>query len=508
MANALPIIDLTDPTLFGNDAAEDELAEVFDSYFVSRPEVGEFLAPKQRLGVLRAYRGEGKSAVLRKGQQLLSEQKAIVTRTTGAALSPALDTVDPGQWTRGWQRAIFSLLAAEIGSRIGMAWSDDAMSLVEESEKNGFKSRSLFSSVFDRIKASSLPVERTSRGAANAEKIIQRWLKDRTTVWVFVDDVDENYQNTAEFRARVAGFFSACRHITNLVPEVRIRAGIRPNVWSILKADAESLSKVEQYVHDLRWDMEQLRTVLARRIEGYLQRSGQDGKLKTICDWNASDREEKLISFAFQESMPWGYNASREQKKFRPPHVVMSTLSRLRPRWMIELAKAAAKGAKASGVNKIGLDQITGTLAEFGRHRIADLSSEYSSVCPQLHEIINAFADQAEQFTTADLHTIIQRRVLQGVNVSIVGTGSVRDASRIAALLYEIGFLTAREDLADGTYRHFTFAELPDLLHSKTNRDRGMSWEIHPVFRQALGLRSPSASQDERRGHDARRRRR
>jgi hypothetical protein len=497
-------INLVDQTLFGNDAAEDEAADVFDSYFVSRQEVNDFLSPTNKLLVLRAYRGEGKSAVLRKTIHLLSAKGAILAQSTGSSLSPAVSGANPDEWTRGWKRAIFGLLACEIGSRIGVAWSDDAMSLVEEAEKEGFKSRSFVSGVCDRLQKSPAPLARQAMGTPAPEGVVQRWLKEKPEAWVFVDDVDENFQNTPEFRAKIASFFSACRQIVNKVPEIRIRTVIRPNVWTIVRAEAESLSKAEQYMRDLVWDEPLMRSVLAKRIEGYLERSNLKAALYALCNDRGAIREEKLIRYVFQQEMAWGYDVERHVAKYRPPHVVMCTLSQMRPRWMIELAKAAAKVAKAAGEPVIRIEHISGILAGFGQRRIADLSAEYSSLCPQIGEIITAFAGQSEDFKTADLHRTIENRVLPGLAVSVSGVGGVTKPSQVAALLYEIGFLTARQALPDGKYQHYSFAEKPDLLHSRANIDQGMSWEIHPVFRQALGLRSADGTKQGQRYHRSR----
>jgi hypothetical protein len=57
-----PRIDLLEPDLFGNDAAEDEDEDVFRAYAPQRDEVGTFTDAARRLCVARAYKGEGKSA--------------------------------------------------------------------------------------------------------------------------------------------------------------------------------------------------------------------------------------------------------------------------------------------------------------------------------------------------------------------------------------------------------------------------------------------------------------
>lgn len=68
----------------------------------------------------------------------------------------------------------------------------------------------------------------------------------------------------------------------------------------------------------------------------------------------------------------------------------------------------------------------------------------------------------------------------------MLGNPSPRE---IAYFLYQIGFLSAREDYTDGTYTHYFFAEKPELFVTENNIDQGMSWEIHPVFRQTLDLK-------------------
>ncbi len=102
--------------------------------------------------------------------------------------------------------------------------------------------------------------------------------------------------------------------------------------------------------------------------------------------------------------------------------------------------------------------------------------------------MISAFAQQSERYKTADLITTITNRVLQGTNPKIAGVTGEVGPKEIAAFLFQIGFLSARRDSADGTYEHITYSDNPSLLESRTNVDQGVSWEIHPVFRQALGL--------------------
>ncbi|MCA3019218.1 MAG: hypothetical protein ING62_11290 [Rhodocyclaceae bacterium] len=157
---------------------------------------------------------------------------------------------------------------------------------------------------------------------------------------------------------------------------------------------------------------------------------------------------------------------------------------------MIELCKEAAKSAVVSGRKKIGLDDITSVLAVFGQQRIDDTIAEFQAQCPQVGELVSAFSRQNERYQTDDLIKTIKNRILGGVHPQIVGISGAPDAVEIAHFLFQIGFLTARRDLSGGHYQHLAYAEAPHLLSDRTNFDDGVSWEIHPVFRQVLRLQN------------------
>ncbi|HWL03239.1 MAG TPA: hypothetical protein VNQ52_12830, partial [Microbacteriaceae bacterium] len=77
------------------------------------------------------------------------------------------------------------------------------------------------------------------------------------------------------WKTRVASFFDACRALVNALPELRVRTVVRPNVWTLIKREFESLSHVEQYVVNLSWSVDDARQLLAKRIEAYLRRTNQ-----------------------------------------------------------------------------------------------------------------------------------------------------------------------------------------------------------------------------------------
>ena len=483
---------LTDADLFGNDAAEDEDLSVFQSYVLARPELHDFTSPDRRICIARAYKGEGKSALLRLSAVSIeaASDNPIVVLASATSLAPELPaTSDFSAWVRAWKAAIFNQLAAEVGATIGLAWSDDAISLVEQSERQGFKAKNIVSVILSRfnltqVKAGSFGLSMAVKrlGTSNPEKVLQRWAKDGTRVWLFIDDVDLNFQNTAQQRLRVASFFIACREIVNAVEGLCLRAAVRPNVWTVIKLEFEALSHVEQYAYDLRWSEEAMREMLARRIEAYLKRKGLWSNVEHRLPGTPFERDKALIGEFFDSPMEWSHST-------RPPHVILYTLSKRRPRWAVELSKVAARSADAAKRSKISRADIFENLASFGTRRIEDTVAEFRSQCPEIDELISAFRAEKEQFRTDEMLKLIENKVLNHLQPHIVGHAGKVSARDVAAFLFQIGFFFGRRDLPGEHYEHVGFSDQPTLWHSRSDMDSGLSWEIHPVFRQALDIR-------------------
>lgn len=482
-------IDITSKQLFGNEAGEDEDEKIFKSYAVTRSEISDFLSDENPISIVRAYKGEGKSALLRLVSLDLKKrpEPPVVIYISATSISPELTDIDSDRWIRGWKSSILKLAAKEIGKSISLAFSDDAISLVEEAEANGFKARNFVSAIVDRLKTSAIPLERTKQPVANHEQLLQRWTQKGENVWFVIDDLDLNFENTALYRAKVATFFNAIRQISSLIPTFKFRASVRPNVWSIVKREYESLSHVEQYMTDMQWTLNEFSTLIARRVEGYLHRTGQlDAFNKSIeKDQNKNQRERLLIGLVFKDPMPWG----KDQK--RPAATTLYTFARQRPRWLVELWKVSAKAAKKAESAIIDLPHINGELESFGQRRIDDTVAEFKSQCPQVEELLVAFINEPEWLPTDDLIKTIKEKIIdKGINPRISGVTGAPSPWEIAHFLYQISFLTARKDRGDGHYDHFSYASNPRLLSSRTNLDQGHSWEIHPVFRQALKLKN------------------
>jgi hypothetical protein len=228
-AKKVPIkIDFTDAALFGNDAADLEQESLFFSYAVERTELGDLLNPDNAIQVIRGCKGEGKSALLRLVRSHLTrlESNQIVIPAIGPDHSPFVEGIDSDLWTREWKKALLKLVANEIGSQLGSAFTDHTISLVEEAEANGFRKRSFISAIIDRINIRE--VQRTRIPVPNHEQLVKRYLDGRALIWIVLDDIDQNFANTEKWRVKLGTFFTACRQIVGVIPELRIRKQFGP----------------------------------------------------------------------------------------------------------------------------------------------------------------------------------------------------------------------------------------------------------------------------------------
>src|SRR5690606_15447570 len=224
--------------------------------------------------------------------------------------------------------------------------------------------------------------------------------------------------------------------------------------------------------------------ILAQRIESYLKRTNQWPDVVESLPDELEARKGQLLKLVFENPVYWGGNNSK-----RDIYIPLHTLSRHRPRWMIELCKAAAIGADEDRSSIISLDNVIKKLGSFGQNRIDDMVVEFQPQCEKIRQLVVAFAGQNERYTTDQLLSLIRNRILEGVNPKIVGVLGSPSPREVAHFLFQIGFLSARHDNIDGTYAHYSFSEKPELLITENNIDQGMSWEIHPVFRQTLDLK-------------------
>ena len=218
--------------MFGKDAGEDEDPEILDSYFVDLPEFRKFHDAKGELCIVRGRKGMGKSALLSHLRYRLAKDPErsgdVIVKTT------ANELLGLGDFRSGnhafmehyWKQVICKRICLEIGKGIGVALTDDAMTLVEAAELEGYKGQNLVSALTQRVGGLLQGVLGIAAGGegkdaagrilkanvTNPLETLRRYQSDEgRLVWVFIDDVDAKYVDDDETQQRVGAFFTAIR---------------------------------------------------------------------------------------------------------------------------------------------------------------------------------------------------------------------------------------------------------------------------------------------------------
>lgn len=483
-------LDFTDGTLFGNDAGEDELPDVLNSYFVEKPGFAQFLSRKNKFQVARSRKGMGKSALLSKlAYDLESDPGSpLIVKVTGAdliGLAPIPRDAIHLQLQNYWQRVICARINYALGAQHGFAFSDNSMALVESAEIAGFKERNLVGSLISRIKSSKIPIEMTLSEAANHEALLKRVQAsdaDRA-VWFFVDDIDSTYIDTPEQQALISTFFSACRSLVRDVKGLYIRVSVRSDVWTNIRKN-EDLDKSEQYVTDLAWSREDLHVILSKKIYSWYQRAGIGQSFIDKLDYRA-DRDA-ILEYAFPPRVRWG---STSVAPFRPINI----LSAGRPRWMSQLCRLAGMQASKRNRDRIGIAEINDVMKTYSGLRVSDIYKEHSHQYNDLQKLIETFSNSPARYSTMDLLSQLATRY-----INAVGSASIPPLNgfpyqyplQLAHFLFKIGFIVGRRDQANdsGNAEFVRFEERPELLTDARNPDDGLLWEVHPAYRDALTI--------------------
>jgi hypothetical protein len=480
MKNLLSKID------FGNEAADDVSPDEIIQYFVEQKSFNTNLNKAKKILISTARKGVGKSALLKWTQYKLNElyPDSIIIHCRGADLvrskfhlNNSINT--PNEHIRDWMIRICALINRELTKYFKIGITDDKITLIETAELDGYKSRNLVSCLLDRI-TNNLNIPLPRKQSIKDEIEIFKRVKSRK-IWFLIDDLDATFQQTELENLELSSFFTACRYLIQDVKDIYFRITMRTDVWSIIRRYDESLDKMEQYVQDINWSLPDFRKLLYKRIKSQFDLIKYNiTERKTA--YSQEENEEYLINYLFVPKMDWS------GKDVFTYHVIF-TLSYERPRWAIQLCKLAQDSALLRNSIKIDKDDINDIWAEYGKKRISDLVAEHKHQCRQVEELVNAFRGCERLLTRADLCDWINRRILDHLSPTIEGEIISKSSIPIARFLYRIGFIIARSNSPDGSYEHYHFHEMPDFLSSRTDSDFGLSWEIHPCYREALDIK-------------------
>tara|TARA_R110001606_G_scaffold345151_3_gene493980 strand:- start:4916 stop:6376 length:1461 start_codon:yes stop_codon:yes gene_type:complete len=483
-------IKLKDKKIFGNEAGEDEDLDVLNSYYIDHPNSEDFFDPDEKLSVVSARKGMGKSALLSRLEYKLindaSYGKPLIIRVKGNELLGLGDFSgsDHTYLENYWKKIICKRIIVEIGKRIDVALSSDEMSLVELSEIEGLKSKNIIGGLVARVKAKFSGAEISIEDSIprKMDAWLQRYQEGGRfpNIWILIDDIDAKFRNTEDNQARVGAFFSAIRSLSFETKGLNIRTTVRSDVWSCLR-HLEDLDKLQQYIFDIVWNKKHMRDMLTKKISIYINRefsNSKEAKYKPASDYN------KILDTVFHSPIEWAGNS--EARMFD----AISAFSNRRPRWMGQLCRMAGKKA-AENINskKINLDHVNYILSDFGALRRDDLIKEHSHQFEELTQLIDSLRATKKEFTYKDLSSTLEKtyiRKRKKEDIPDVDGKRYVDCEDLGDFLYKIGVVSRCHE--DGkTFTHYT--DDPDLYRSNENREDRIIWSIHPAYRTFLNIK-------------------
>ena len=306
------------------------------------------------------------------------------------------------------------------------------------------------------------------------EQILKRIQDSKPrNVWLLVDDIDAKFIDTAEVQARVGAFFSALRALAFSVEGIRIRASVRTDVWTNLRS-MEDQDKLRQYVTDIKWSDDHLKTIFVKRILSHLQRNGD----LIYRSWDEVSDYQRIIGQVFSGEFRMG-----SERKGDPLNVAI-VLAGKRPRWMGQLCKLAGS---AAGTVLIQQRHFAASMDAFGREKISDLIKEHKHQFQELQKVIDSFRGCEKTTTRFKLISMIEKGFVNkfGVeNIPFVNGFPYQRADQIAELLFEIDFIVGERN-----GKHVPFHEDPTLFDSEENQQNKISWVVNLSYRSILNVR-------------------
>ncbi|WES89456.1 P-loop ATPase, Sll1717 family [Dickeya fangzhongdai] len=474
--------------IFGNDAGEDEKPEVLSSYFIDKPQFKSFFSTEYKLGIVRARKGMGKSAMLSKfswdrGQE---EHESVIISITGSDLLSFANFSSTDHLTlqNQWKKSIAARINLELANHIGFAWTDTQLAIVEASELSGFKGRNLIGSLISRIKTQKIPIEIKSPQLPDANALLERYMREykNTSVYLLVDDIDSTFSADEIQKARVSSFFSACRAITNDIQGIVIRSSVRSDVWTTIRYN-EDLDKCEQYITDIKWTRTDLEKIISNKILSFIKRNfGEKYR-----DWNIEDNRKELIELIFMSRITWG---SSKVEPYKPIRI----LGAKRPRWMTQLCRLSSRAAADREMKRVSIQDINYIMAEFGRLRVNDIYKEHSHQFSHLERLIECFSSGKRSYKTQELMDKIKNSFISKFkstdDIGLIDSVPFKSEIQLAHLLFRIGFIQNKTSNTEkGPSIFIDYQERPELLSDPSKDYAELDWEIHPSYRSILSIK-------------------
>ncbi|MGX7010173.1 P-loop ATPase, Sll1717 family [Pseudolactococcus chungangensis] len=456
--------DLKD--LFGAVAAEDDELKNLEKYFFKNQLFRKAIG-KDKLLILKGYKGTGKSALLTMVQDYFyAEKKVCLSIKPDDFPSIKLSNNDNLDLISSWKKDLNDLIIKK---------AYETFLQEDKPQKKFFNAINAINDIFN------LPQYLNADTDGFKKKIAENFNKNRE-VYVFIDDLERGWNGDENSIHRISSLISALRDLSNSFKGLKFRVSLRSDMYSMLRYDDSNLDKVLPDIFDVKWTRDDLLKILVMRVQHYF---GNDIKSEDLDGLTQTELEPYL-----KDIMKLNFSGKGKWHN-RPIHNILLSLIRERPRDLINLCTLAASKAGENNHDLIETKDWETIFQKYSRDRFNDTITEHKYQLSQdgVKQLLNGMkttkAESKLQKSLYDRDEILLKikNILEQNNIRKNGTTYKMSSKEGLEFLYSIGFLVARKDESENGYiNRVTYDQNQDLV----DQNSGYKFEIHPAFRWAL----------------------
>lgn len=456
--------------LLGADAAEDETDERLLEYFLETPAFKAVTDLDRKLRVVVGSKGTGKSAIFR----------IAALEDRGAGRLPidvrpddltdvAQGTLNYLQMVSAWKKGLAAVIIEKSLKALG---DGDEKFLGKAKKATGHVLDVIVKSLGDEQKGYKLDAARTEAAAA--------FMANRELT-LYLDDLDRGWTGSPSDAARYGAMFDAIRDLQRENPTLRVRVGLRTDLYTLIRSTDTSSDKWQSSVIHHAWSNHETFVLLVKRIVTYFNGEQDYEELLLRPQQSSAHLLNPILDSHFKGKGLWHR---------KPMYNVIMSFARRRPRDLVVLLNIAGRRAKDQSHSVIQTQDLEDSFARFSEGRLTDTVNEFGLEAPGLGKFLMAMKPSKVERTAAKSYLLstdaMLMRVKQALDHAPLRFADGRSATPMAVLafLYRIDFLQARKTATDDSVDRKYFDQNQLLTPDKI--DLGYDWEIHLAFRWVL----------------------
>jgi hypothetical protein len=282
--------------------------------------------------------------------------------------------------------------------------------------------------------------------------------------------------------------FDAIRDLQRENPTLRVRVGLRTDLFTLIRSTDSSSDKWQTAVVHHAWTNHQTFVLLVKRIVTYFGGKQDYDRLLQRPQASLAHLLDPILERRYEGKGLWHH---------KPTYNVIMSFARRRPRDLVVLLTLAGRNAKARQHPKIDTQDLEDSFARFSDGRLVDAVNEFGLEAPGLDKLLMAMKPSKVERTAAQNYMLstdaMLKRIKQALEKAPLRFADGRTATpmTVLAFLYRIDFLQARKTDMEGVVDRKYFDQNQLLTPDKI--DLGYDWEIHIAFRWVLQPDDPAA---------------